>query len=110
MFDDPLLIVVGMALLGLVPFLAVMATTFVKISVVMMLIRNAMGIQQIPPNMTMHGLGLILSIYIMAPIGIQAFERVEQQNIDISSLDTRGLLATLGDAVEPYRAFLNKHA
>ena len=110
MFDDPLLLIVGMALLGMVPFLAVMATTFVKISVVIMLIRNAMGIQQIPPNMTLHGLALILSIYIMAPIGIQAFEIVEQKNIDLENLDTRALLTTLGEAAEPYRDFLYKHS
>ena len=110
MFDDPLLIVVGMGLLGLIPFVAVMATTFVKISVVMMLIRNAMGIQQIPPNMTMHGLALILSMFIMAPIGIQTFELLEQQNLDIANMDTRTLLTTLDGAAGPYRTFLHKHS
>ena len=110
MIDDPLLVIVGMALLGLLPFLAVMATTFVKISVVILLIRNALGIQQIPPNMTMHGLALILSIYIMAPIGIQSHDYLVQQDIDLTSLDTRGLLSTLSVAADPYRAFLDKHA
>ena len=110
MFEDPLLLIVGMALLGLVPFLAVMATTFVKLSVVMLLLRNAMGIQQIPPNMTLHGLGLILSIYIMAPIGIQAYQIVEQKNLDLETLDSRTLFDTLSEAAEPYRQFLDKHA
>lgn len=110
MFDDPLLIVVGMALLGLIPFLAVTATTFVKISVVLFLIRNALGIQQIPPNMTLHALALLLSIYIMAPIGIESYTLLEQQKVDFSSLDARSLLNTLGNAAGPYRKFLNRHS
>lgn len=110
MFDDPLLIVVGMALLGFIPFLAVMATTFVKISVVLFLIRNALGIQQIPPNMTLHALALLLSIYVMAPVGIQAYELVEQQNVDLSSLDSRRLMELLSHAAGPYRNFLDRYA
>lgn len=110
MFDDPLLIIVSMALLGLIPFLAVTATTFVKISVVLFLIRNALGIQQIPPNMTLHALALLLSIYIMAPIGIQSYTLMEQQNVDFSSLDARSLLNTLSNAAGPYRKFLDQHS
>ncbi len=61
---DPLFIAAGLALLGLVPFIAVMATSFVKISIVLSLVRNAMGIQQIPPNIALHGIALVLTIYI----------------------------------------------
>jgi type III secretion protein R len=96
------------ALLGLVPFLAVMATSFVKIVVVLTLIRNAMGIQQIPPNMAMNGLAIILSVYIMAPVGVAAFESLEGQ--DFQSMDIHALGHTLSVAADPFRGFLDKHA
>ncbi|MEZ5582394.1 MAG: type III secretion system export apparatus subunit SctR [Candidatus Competibacteraceae bacterium] len=107
-FPDPLLLIIGLGLLALVPFMAVMATTFVKIVVVLSLIRNAMGIQQIPPNMTLHGLAIILTLYIMAPVGIQAYESLVDK--DLASMDARTLVAELGQAAEPFRKFLKKHA
>lgn len=56
---------VGMALL---PFVAMVATSFLKIVVVISLVRNALGIQSIPPNMVINSLALILSFYIMSPV------------------------------------------
>jgi len=105
---DPVAIVVGLALLGLLPFLAIMATSFVKIVVVMTLVRNALGIQQIPPNMALNGLAIILSIYIMAPAGTQAFDNLADQ--DLTKLDARGTLEAVGEAAQPFRDFLEKHS
>ena len=68
---DPLTLIAIMGALGLVPFLAVMVTSFVKLSVVLMLVRNALGVQQSPPNTAIYGLAIILTLYIMAPIGIK---------------------------------------
>ncbi len=65
---DPFVLItlfVGMALL---PFVAMVATSFLKIVVVISLVRNALGIQSIPPNMVVNALALILSFYIMAPV------------------------------------------
>ena len=56
----PLLGVV--TLVGLVPFLIVTLTAFLKISVVMLLLRNALGIQQTPPNMVLYGIALMLTV------------------------------------------------
>ncbi len=58
-------VLVGMSLL---PFVAMVATSFLKIVVVISLVRNALGIQSIPPNMVVNALALILSFYIMAPV------------------------------------------
>ena len=54
--------------LGLLPFAVLMMTSFVKIAIVLSLVRNALGVQQIPPNMALYGLALILTGYIMAPV------------------------------------------
>ena len=52
---NPLYFIVGMALLGLAPFFLMMVTSYVKIVVVTSLVRNALGVQQVPPAMVMNG-------------------------------------------------------
>jgi type III secretion protein R len=71
---DPVSLLVVFGLLALVPTLVVVTTAFLKISIVIMLLRNALGVQQIPPNIALYGLSLILTAYVMAPIG-SAFTR-----------------------------------
>jgi flagellar biosynthetic protein FliP len=63
----------GVALLGLLtvisltPALLVMVTSFTRIVVVLSLLRNAIGVPQLPPNQIMLGLALFLTIFVMAP-------------------------------------------
>jgi len=64
-----LLILLGMAAL---PFAAMVVTSYAKIVVVLGLLRNAIGVQQVPPNMVLNGIALIVSCYIMAPIIMDA--------------------------------------
>ena len=107
-FPDPPFLILILVVIGLVPFIAVIATAYVKIVVVMQLLRNALGIQQIPPTMTMQGLAIILTIYIMAPIGLQSFQILAQR--DLATLKGPELVATLGTAAEPFRGFLARFA
>ena len=69
---DPITLIVVLSILSLVPIAAVMMTSFLKIAIVMSLVRNALGVQQVPPNMALYGLALILSAYVMAPVIMQA--------------------------------------
>lgn len=68
---DPISLAFVLALLALVPLAAVMTTSFLKIAVVLTLVRNALGVQQVPPNMALYGLALILSAYVMGPVVMQ---------------------------------------
>ena len=95
----------GVGLLGLLPFIAVSVTSFVKIAVVFSLVRNALGIQQIPPNMVIYGLAMTMSAYIMLPVGLDVAQRAEQV------LEQHGaLLPHLGFVAEPVGAFMERHA
>ncbi|MVW70473.1 MULTISPECIES: type III secretion system export apparatus subunit SctR [unclassified Bordetella] len=66
--SDPISLAIVLALLALVPLTAVMTTSFLKIAIVLSLVRNALGVQQVPPNMALYGLALVLSAYVMAPV------------------------------------------
>ena len=55
-------------LVALAPFVGVMVTSFTKIVVVLSLLRNALGLQQVPPNVVLNGMALVLTIYVMLPM------------------------------------------
>jgi type III secretion protein R len=68
MSTDPISLALMLSLLALVPIAAVMTTSFLKIAIVLALVRNALGVQQVPPNIALYGLALVLSAYVMAPV------------------------------------------
>lgn len=104
---DPLTLILLTAVLSLAPFFAIMATSYVKLVVVLSLVRNALGIQQIPPNMVLNGIAVILSIYIMAPVGQATFAAVE--NEDFKDFNAAKLKVVLEKGSSPIREFLNRH-
>ncbi len=56
------------ALIALAPSLLIMVTSFTRIVIVLSFLRNALGVQQTPPNQVVVGLALFLSLFIMAPV------------------------------------------
>jgi type III secretion protein R len=64
----------GVALVGLVPLLALAVTSFVKISVVLSLLRNALGAPDAPSGLVVMAMTLVLTIFVMAPVGAQMID------------------------------------
>jgi type III secretion protein R len=91
-------------LVSLVPFLVVTLTAFLKISVVMLLLRNALGIQQTPPNMVLYGIALMLTIYITGPVLAEVYARVSDPALRLRSI--QDWQAVIQSAIEPVRAYL----
>ena len=55
-------------LVALLPSIAVMMTSFTRTIIILSFTRNAMGIQQTPPNTVLVGISLFLTLYIMSPV------------------------------------------
>jgi type III secretion protein R len=108
---SPGLIVATVVFLALAPFVAVMITSFTKLVVVLSLLRNALGLQQVPPNVVINGLAIILSIYVMYPVGLEMSEVIAQSPGAASGqqMDLRRLLDLADRAKEPLRSFLIRH-
>ena len=100
---------VTVVLLALAPFVAVMVTSFTKLVVVLSLLRNAMGLQQVPPNVVMNGLALILSLYVMYPVGVEMQDRLAELPTQ-GKASTTQMMAAADVAKEPLREFLLKHS
>ncbi|MDP4108449.1 MAG: flagellar type III secretion system pore protein FliP [Bacillota bacterium] len=65
---DTLEILETLTFLALLPTILIMTTCFTRIVIVFSFVRNALGLQQTPPNQVLVGLSLILSIFIMTPV------------------------------------------
>ena len=69
--DDPaasLQIVLLMTILSLAPSILIMMTGFTRIIIVLSFTRNALGVQQMPPNQVLVGLALFLTFFVMSPV------------------------------------------
>ena len=73
---SPALVLITVVSLALAPFVAVMVTSFTKIVVVLSLLRNALGLQQVPPNVVINGLAIVLSIYVMYPVILETHDAI----------------------------------
>ena len=109
-FDDltkkpstPILVLLGLTLLSLVPAILLTCTSFTKILVVLGLTRNALGLQQIPPNQVLAGLALFLSLFIMGPV----FERDQRRRACSPTSTAPSRRPWPGnDGIEPLREFM----
>jgi type III secretion protein R len=107
MADNSFGIVVLLLATAFLPILAVTVTAFAKIAVVIFIVRNALGIQQLPPNIILYALSLILAVYIATPVLSQGCAELEQRGFQFNSLAE---WQDAGEAVSvPLKAFLVKH-
>jgi type III secretion protein R len=105
---DPVALFLVLLALAALPFAAMVVTSYTKISIVLGLLRNAIGVQQVPPNMVLNGVAIIISCYIMAPVFIEATKGMSAASAGGSSTQT--LMEAADSAREPFRKFLDKHA
>ena len=96
-------------LLGLVPLIVVMTTSFTKFSIVLTLLRSALGVQQAPSNLMISGLALSATLVVMAPTltkieeALSFEERLESGNLP-------GPLEVMEAVRGPLGDFLLKHS
>ncbi|OGQ49465.1 MAG: EscR/YscR/HrcR family type III secretion system export apparatus protein [Deltaproteobacteria bacterium RIFCSPLOWO2_02_FULL_47_10] len=111
----PLVMLVALAAISMVPFVVMMATSFVKLAVVLSLIRSAIGTQQVPPNVVITGLALILTIYVMMPVGYDVYRAsgsIINQGTNqplLSQASVELMVKAVDKGKEPVRDFLLKH-
>jgi type III secretion protein R len=101
---DPIVLTFSLALLGLVPLVFVTTTSFLKIAIVLSLVRNALGVQQSPPNIVLYALALMMTVFIMAPIGYEIGDAVQAE--PNATTNASNLIAAVKRGAEPMRKFL----
>jgi type III secretion protein R len=112
--SQPVLALVAIAALSIAPFVLLLLTSFVKIAVVLAILKSALGAAQIPPSQIITGLALILTLYVMAPTGERMFKAAEADLGRgsgaelLSGKSLEALSIAVGKAKEPLREFLLK--
>ena len=110
---NPIVMVIVLGVLALAPFIVIMLTSFVKISVVLSIVRNALGTQQVPPNQIITGLAFVLTIFIMVPVGRQMYQdagNISNTREIFSEASVKTLFDASQKAKEPLRRFLSAHS
>jgi flagellar biosynthetic protein FliP len=97
--------IIAITLLSLLPAIVLTCTSFTKILVVLGLTRNALGLQQTPPNQVLAGLALFLSLFIMAPVLSQVNDAGVKPYMD----GTKSSAKAWKDGSEPLKAFMLKN-
>jgi type III secretion protein R len=106
---DPIPLIFLFAAFTLFPIFFILTTSFIKISTVLILTRESLGVQQIPPNMVIYGLSLILSFYIMGPVYNKSYNAISADMSNGKPLTSQLLLENFKKSSEPLKTFLMKN-
>ncbi|RMD78804.1 MAG: flagellar biosynthetic protein FliP [Gammaproteobacteria bacterium] len=101
-YSVSLQVLVLMTLLTLLPAALLTMTSFTRIVIVLALLRQALGTQQVPPNQLLVGVALFLTAFVMAPV----FDQAYQQGVRPYLEDRATLPQALEAAGRPLRAFM----
>lgn len=101
---DPVSLTILLASLALIPMLLMVTTCFLKLVIVLNLVRNAMGVQQIPPNMVLYGIVLALTLFIMAPVFHETQKIII--DIDMTKVERKNVLNVIDQASGPIKKFM----
>ncbi len=92
----------GLTVLAIVPFLLMMCTSFVRIVVVLSLVRSAIGASALPPNAVLSGLALVLTLVVMQP----TLQRIGHDAVEPYARGALTQSQALERASGPLRAFM----
>jgi type III secretion protein R len=102
---DPLTLSLLLAALSLLPLILITTTSFLKTVIVLLITRNAIGVQQVPPSMAIYAIALMLTAYVMAP----TLQTMTGPVSEILNGKGSGSWAeAAGRTVEPLRLFMVK--
>ena len=111
LLNRPLALVVALALVGLLPFLLMTLTSFVKISTVLHIARSAIGAPEVPSSTVVVALAGALTLLAMAPVTSRIADRVTPLLEPASAVSPGAWVRDVVTAVrEPLRGFLTANA
>ena len=84
--------------------IAVTSTAFLKISAVLLILRNAIGVQQVPSNMVLYGVAMVMSLLVMGPVLTDASKRFAPDGkMPVTGVE---VLESINAAVPPFKKFM----
>ena len=99
---DSINILIFLTVIALAPSILVLVTGFTRILIVLSFARNALGLQQTPPNQVLIGLSLFLTFFLMSPI----FARMNDEALQPYIAEEITMDEAIEFAIEPLRGFM----
>jgi type III secretion protein R len=101
--------IISLLFLGsLLPFFIAAGTCFIKFSIVFTIVRNAIGVQQVPSNMALNGIALFMAMFVMLPLAQQGYEHFKSEKVQLDSFESMAKFADTG--FSGYRDYLKKYS
>jgi type III secretion protein R len=104
-----------LACFSILPFAVMLLTSYLKVVVVLSLLRNALGVAQAPPNQVLNGIAILMAVYVMAPtvtnmyhVGEKAIKEKSPQEL-FSGMTAQYLIDIADATKEPLKIFLQKN-
>lgn len=109
LLSDPFYLLFFLIGISLLPFIAIMMTSFAKIVVVLSIARQALGTAQAPPNIVIVSLSMILTVFSMYPVLKSVHDRLDEANFQ-KLANREALEVLLNASKEPFREFMTARA
>lgn len=94
-----------LSLFTLLPFIIASGTCFIKFSIVFVIVRNALGLQQVPSNMTLN---LLLSMFVMMPVGKEIYNNSQNENLSFNNVAS--VVNFVETGMSGYKSYLIKYS
>ncbi|GLX64732.1 EscR/YscR/HrcR family type III secretion system export apparatus protein [Proteus vulgaris] len=101
-------LILTLALATLAPFIIAAGTCYLKFSIVLVMTRNALGVQQVPSNMVLNAIALMMALFVMTPIAKNTYQYLIENPVDITSPDSFERFSD--DALGEYKRYLYKYS
>ncbi|BBP60584.1 EscR/YscR/HrcR family type III secretion system export apparatus protein [Pseudomonas sp. St316] len=96
-----------LAFASLLPFLVAAGTCYLKFSIVFVIVRNALGLQQVPSNMALNAIALMLAIFVMTPVMKQGHDYYKREAVAFTDIESVVDFAENG--LGSYKDYLRKY-
>ncbi|EGQ7459895.1 EscR/YscR/HrcR family type III secretion system export apparatus protein (plasmid) [Escherichia coli] len=103
--DVPL--IATLSFFTLLPFLIAAGTCYIKFSIVFVMVRNALGLQQVPSNMTLNGIALIMALFVMKPVIEAGYSNYINNSRKFDSISD--VITFSESGLTEYKQYLKKH-
>ncbi|GAA1931216.1 flagellar type III secretion system pore protein FliP [Nocardioides marmoribigeumensis] len=100
--STPVVTILALTLLSVAPAVLLATTSFTKILVVLGLTRNALGLNQTPPNQVLAGLALFLSLFVMSPV----LSQINDEGVQPYLNGDKNAAVAYDDGVQPLKSFM----
>lgn len=107
----PSTLIIVSLLFGIVPVLLAVGSSYLKISIVIGVLKNGLGLQQVPSGIVNMALSLALTFFVMSPIVEKSFSALPAEVVNnLANAGTKGNFEKLLPAITPWRDFLMENS